>query len=39
LGKFRSAFDWKVCVHFMSICNILRTLGISNDRLVHFVFM
>jgi hypothetical protein len=38
-GKFWSALDWKILIHFMSICNILRTFGILNDRSVHFVFI
>jgi hypothetical protein len=31
------ALDWKMLIYFMDIWNILRTLGIFYDHLVHFV--
>jgi hypothetical protein len=31
LGKFWRAFDWKVFIYFMAICNVSRTLGIFYD--------
>jgi hypothetical protein len=36
LGKFWSALDWEMLIYFMSIWIILRTWGISYNRLVHF---
>jgi hypothetical protein len=39
LGKFLRALDWKVLKCFRAMWNILRTLGIFNDHLVHFVFI
>jgi hypothetical protein len=40
LGKFWRALDWKMLsMYFMAILNILRTFGIFNDHLVHFVFI
>jgi hypothetical protein len=38
LGKFWSALDWKMLIYVMAICDILRTLGILFDHLVHIVF-
>jgi hypothetical protein len=38
-GKFWSGLDWIILKYFMSICNLLRTLGIFNDHFVHFVFI
>jgi hypothetical protein len=35
LGKFRRTLDCKMLIYFMVIWNILRTFGISFDRLVH----
>jgi hypothetical protein len=37
LGKFCRALDWKMLIYFMAIWNILQTLGIFYDHLVHFV--
>jgi hypothetical protein len=39
LGKFWRALDWKMFIYFTAIWNILRTLGIFYDYLVHFVFI
>jgi hypothetical protein len=39
LGKFGSALYWKFFIYFMAICNILRTLVLFYDHLVHFVFI
>jgi hypothetical protein len=39
LGKFWRALDWKMLIYFMTIWNILQTLGIFYDYLVHFVFI
>jgi hypothetical protein len=38
LGKFWSAFDSKILIYFMAICNILWPFGIFYDRLVHFAY-
>jgi hypothetical protein len=39
LGKFWRALDGKMLQYLIAIWNILRTLGICHDLLVHFVFM
>jgi hypothetical protein len=39
LGKFWTALDWKILTCSMAIWNILRTLGIFYDQLVHFVLI
>jgi hypothetical protein len=39
LGKFWRDLDWKRFINFMAIWNILWTLGIFYDYLVHFVFI
>jgi hypothetical protein len=39
LGKFCRALGWKMLIYFMAIRNILRTIGIFNDYLVHFVLI
>jgi hypothetical protein len=36
LGKCCRALDWKMLIHLMAICNILRTSGICYDHLLHF---
>jgi hypothetical protein len=38
-GKCWRALDWKMLIYFMAIWNILQTLGIFYDQLVHFVFI
>jgi hypothetical protein len=35
-GKFWRSSDWKLFICFITIRNILRTLGIFYDHLVHF---
>jgi hypothetical protein len=37
LGKLWNALDWKMLIYFMAICNILWTLGMFYDHLVHLV--
>jgi hypothetical protein len=39
LGKFWRALDWKMLMYFTAIWNTLRTLGIFNHNLVHFVLV
>jgi hypothetical protein len=39
LGKFWSALYWKMLKYSLAICNISMTFGISNDHLVHFLFV
>jgi hypothetical protein len=39
MGKFLRAFDQKLLIHFMAICNILRTFGVFYDHLVHIVLI
>jgi hypothetical protein len=39
LGNFLRTWDWKMLIYFMSICNILWTLGKFYDHLVHFVLI
>jgi hypothetical protein len=37
--NFWRAVDWKMLIYFMAICYISRTLRISSDHMVHFVFI
>jgi hypothetical protein len=39
LGKFLRALDWKMCIHFMAIWNILWRFGIFYEHLVHYVLI
>jgi hypothetical protein len=39
LGKFWRALDLKLLIQFMAIWNILQTIGIFYDHLVHFVLI
>jgi hypothetical protein len=39
LGKLWRDLDWKMFIYFMAIWNILQTLGIFYDNLVHFVLI
>jgi hypothetical protein len=39
LGKFWWTLEWKMLKCFMAIWNILRTLGIFYDHLVHFMLI
>jgi hypothetical protein len=37
-GQILECLRFEDLIYFMAICNILRTFGIFNDHLVHFVF-
>jgi hypothetical protein len=37
LCKFGRVLEWKMLIHFIDICNILRTFGIFYDQLVNFM--
>jgi hypothetical protein len=39
LGPFWRALDRKIWIYFMAIWNILQTVGICSDHLVHFVLI
>jgi hypothetical protein len=39
MGKFWRTLEWKMLKCFMAIWNILRTLGIFYDHLVHFMLI
>jgi hypothetical protein len=39
LGKFWRVLDWKMCIYFMAIWNILWRFGTFCIHLVHFVFI
>jgi hypothetical protein len=39
LGKFWRALDYNMLIYFRAVLNILQTLGIFYDDLVHFVFI
>jgi hypothetical protein len=38
-GKFCRVLDWKMCIYFMDIWNILWRFEIFYDHLVHFVLI
>jgi hypothetical protein len=39
LGKFWRALDWKILIYFMNIRNVLWTLWIFYEHLVHILFI